>query len=89
MSATIEVDLKEILAKLEGKIDSLAKDVSEIKTEVKVLQQQVINVENKINNVEKRLDGQAFWLRSVGGGLTVAALLAILKMLGLIDTGMH
>ncbi len=89
MSTTIEFDLKDILTKLDQKLDRieqkfeqkfdvLTKDVSEIKTEVKVLQE-------KIGNIEKRLDGQAFWLRAVGGGIVVAALVAVLKMLGFID----
>ncbi len=112
MSTTIEVDLKDVLAKLDQKLDKIdqkfdqkfdrmelkfdaltkdvadlkttvAKDVAELKTEVKILQERVNAGQAAL---EKRIDGQAFWLRGVGITV-VGSLVAIgLKVFGV---GIH
>ncbi len=98
MSTTIEVDLKDVLAKLdqkldrieqkfdhkfdrmEQKFDALTKDVADIKTEVKVLQERQNAGQNAL---EKRLDNLGFWLRSVGAGIVLSILAIGLKVFGI------
>ncbi len=89
MTISIEYDIKEILTKLdnrlekietkidklEEKIQSVKEDVSELKTEIKVL-------DGKVDAITKRLESQEFLNRGVIIGLIVALLGGLAKLFG-------
>jgi FtsZ-binding cell division protein ZapB len=63
MSLTIETDLKEILTKLDGKIDRMQDNItdlklgqSEIKGDLKSLNTKVDNLEKTVDRVQKDVD---------------------------------
>jgi hypothetical protein len=72
----IEYDLKEILIRLENKIDKIGEDVSELKVKVEVLGE-------KVEGITKRLDTQEFINRGVIIGLILAVLGCFAKVFGL------
>lgn len=63
---TIEYDLKEILTRLENKVDKIGEDVSQLKVKVEVLAE-------KVDGITKRLNTQ-FINRGVIIGLIFAVL---------------
>jgi archaellum component FlaC len=84
MSVTIESDLKEILNridqrldKLDTKIDNLSKDITDIKVGVAKL-------EEKVDGLSKRIDNQEFISRGILIGLIVAILGGFAKLFGFV-----
>lgn len=73
---TIEYDLKEILIRLENKVDKIGEDVSQLKVKVEVLAE-------KVDGITKRLDTQEFINRGVIIGLILAVLGGFAKVFGL------
>ena len=71
----IEYDLKEILIRLENKIDKIGEDVSDLKV-IEVLAE-------KVEGISKRLDTQEFINRGVIIGLILAVLGGFAKVFGL------
>ncbi len=92
MSITIEQDLKEILTKIDQKLDNLTKDIAEIRqkdlVELKVGQVEVKGeikaLEEKIKGVEERLKNQEFLSKGILVGLIVALLGGLAKLFGLV-----
>jgi hypothetical protein len=96
VSVTIESDLKEILAKIDQKLDTLSRDVAEIRqkdlVDLKVgqarLEEKVDGLEKrleeKIDGLGKRMDNQEFISRGVLIGLLVAILGGFAKLFGLV-----
>ncbi|MCP2727504.1 coiled-coil domain-containing protein [Limnofasciculus baicalensis] len=104
MSVTIEVDLKEILGQINQKLDNLQKDVtdiklglSEVKSEVKRLDDRIDslekrldqkidglekNLDSKIDGLGKRLENQEFVSRGILVALIVAILGGLAKLFG-------
>ncbi|HEY9694900.1 MAG TPA: hypothetical protein V6D15_22090 [Oculatellaceae cyanobacterium] len=89
MSITIESDLKEILNKIDTKLDTLSRDVTDIKVGVARLEEKVDGLEkridakidgieqkleSKLDGLGKRMDNQEFISRGVLVGLIVAIL---------------
>lgn len=72
----VEYDLKEILTRLETKIDKIGEDVSDLKVKVEVLAE-------KVEGISKRLDTQEFINRGVIIGLILAVLGGFAKIFGL------
>lgn len=56
MSVTIEVELKEILGQINHKLDNLQKDVTDIKLELSEVKSEVKRLDDRIDSLEKRLD---------------------------------
>ncbi|MDV3002422.1 MAG: hypothetical protein N5P05_004077 (plasmid) [Chroococcopsis gigantea SAG 12.99] len=52
---TISVDIADILKEISGKLDNLQKDTSEIKTELKVMDERL---SGQIKSLDERLSGQ-------------------------------
>ncbi|HEY9693429.1 MAG TPA: hypothetical protein V6D15_14565 [Oculatellaceae cyanobacterium] len=78
MSVTIESDLKEILTKIDQKLDTLSRDV----TDLKVGQ---ARLEEKVDGLSKRMDNQEFLSRGVLIGLIVAILGGFAKLFGFVN----
>jgi uncharacterized protein (DUF849 family) len=99
MSITIESDLKEILTRLEQKIDNVQKDVSdlkltttkmevEIKGEIKTLEAslrgEIKALDEKVTGFGKRLENQEFVNRGILVSLVIAILGGFAKLFGFI-----
>ncbi|HEY9872657.1 MAG TPA: hypothetical protein V6D12_04445 [Candidatus Obscuribacterales bacterium] len=90
MSVTIESDLKEILAKIDQKLDSISKDITDLKVGQARLEEKVDGLEKrleeKIDGLGKRMDNQEFISRGVLIGLLVAILGGFAKLFGLVGS---
>jgi predicted nucleic acid-binding Zn-ribbon protein len=84
MSPTIEVDIKEVLDKLDRKLDSIKEDVSDLKVGQARLEENGKRLEDKIDNLGKRLDNQEFLSRGVLIGLLVALVGGLAKLFGFV-----
>ena len=74
MSTIIETDLKEVLGQINNKLDKLSDDVNELKVDVARLQEGQ-------NGINKRLDNLDFIARTVIGGVVLALLAGLAKLL--------
>ncbi|MDV2995798.1 MAG: hypothetical protein N4J56_005452 [Chroococcidiopsis sp. SAG 2025] len=85
----IEFDLKEILTRLETKVDKISEDVSDIKTNlVRVeaeLKGEIRVLDEKIDGIAKRVDTQEFINRGVVIGLVLAILGRFAKIFGFVS----
>lgn len=85
----IEFDLKEILTRLETKVDRVAEDVSDIKTNlVRVeaeLKGEIRVLDEKIDGIAKWVDTQEFINRGVVIGLVLAILGGFAKIFGFVS----
>lgn len=89
----IEFDLKEILTrfeskleKIEGKVDKLSEDVSDVKTHLVKAEEEIKGeikvLEARIDGIGKRIDTQEFINRGVIVGLILAVLGGFAKIFG-------
>ena len=89
MSVTIESDLKEILTKIDQKLDTLSRDVTDLKVGQARLEEKVDGLEkrleSKLDGLSKRMDNQEFLSRGVLIGLIVAILGGFAKLFGFVN----
>ncbi|MGL4884592.1 MAG: hemolysin XhlA family protein [Waterburya sp.] len=64
MSINIETDLKEILKNLENKLDKVADDVSELKTDTAVLKANQENIKEQLSKIDGTQKAQIWSLIS-------------------------
>ena len=97
MSITVEVELKDFLIQINQKLDNLQKDVTDIKIELSEVKGEIKRLEEKIDGVEKRLEGKIDGLEKrlenqefVSRGILVALIVTILgglaKLFGLVGS---
>lgn len=79
----VEYDLKEILTRLENKIDKLENKIDKIGEDVTDLKVKVEVLAEKVEGISKRLDTQEFINRGVIIGLILAVLGGFAKIFGL------
>lgn len=82
MSVTIEQDLKEILAKIDQKLDSLQKDIVELKVGQTEIKGEVKTLNEKINGLDERMKNLDFISRGILVGLILAILGGLAKLFG-------
>jgi len=98
MSVTIELDLKDVLAKIDQrldkidqKLDNFGQDITELKVGFARIEEKIDGLETrldeKIDGLGKRLDNQEFLSRGVLIGLIVAILGGFAKLFGFV--GVH
>jgi hypothetical protein len=75
MSVTIESDLKDILSKIEGRLDRIEQNLSDLKVGQ-------ARLEEKVEGLSKRIDNQEFVSRGVLIGLIVAIAGGTAKLFG-------
>ena len=89
MSITLESDLKEILTKIDQKLDTLSRDVTDLKVGQARLEEKVDGLEkrleSKLDGLGKRMDNQEFISRGVLIGLIVAILGGFAKLFGFVN----
>ena len=71
MTTNIETDLKEILTKIETKLDIVTQDVSEIKTDIAVLKANQDNIKEKLSEVNGSQKAQIWSLITVVTGAVI------------------
>lgn len=85
----IEFELKEILTRLETKVDKISEDVSDIKTNLVRLEAELKGeiwvLDEKIDGIAKRVDTQEFINRGVVIGLVLAILGGFAKIFGFVS----
>jgi methyl-accepting chemotaxis protein len=97
MSATVEFDLKELLEKLDSKIDKLGSalntkidklsdKVDDVSDDINKLNVTVTRLDEQVANVVKRIDSIEFANRAVSIGLLIAVLGGLAKLFGLAGT---
>jgi predicted ArsR family transcriptional regulator len=77
--SVIEVDLKEILAKIDNRLERIEQTLQKDLTELKVGQ---ARLEEKVDGLSKRLENQGFVSRGVLIALIVAILGGFAKLFG-------
>ena len=87
MSLIIETDLKELLNKIDQKIDSIQKDVIDLKISTTELKGDVKTLETKIDGLSTRVQNQEFTSRAILGGLLLIVLGGAAKMFSFLPSG--
>jgi archaellum component FlaC len=98
MSLIIETDLKEILNRIDQKLDSVQKDVTdlkisvtEIKGDIRILDErlsgQISTLDTKVEGLSTRIQNQEFTSRAILGGLLLIVLGGAAKMFNFIPPG--
>ena len=84
MSLIIETDLKEVLAKIDQKLDKLDSRLDSISKDITDLKVGQPRLEEKVDGLSKRLDNQEFLSRGVLIGLIVTILGGFAKLFGFV-----
>lgn len=98
MSLIVETDLKEILNRIDQKIDNIQRDVTDLKisvTEIRGdirtvderLSGQINTLDTKIDGLSTRVQNQEFTSRAILGGLLLIVLGGAAKMFNFIPPG--
>ncbi|MFM7189751.1 MAG: hypothetical protein ACKN9E_06630 [Microcystaceae cyanobacterium] len=76
----IETDLREVLAEMNKKLDTIAKDVNQIQVRLATVETKVDNIEKRLDSMDKRFDKMELQIEKVEGNQSkqVWALIGIL-----------
>lgn len=83
MSISVETDLKEILTRIDSKLDKLTEDVTELKVGQAEIKGNIKALDTKVEGLDKRVSNQEFTNRGVLIGLVVVILGGAAKFFGL------
>lgn len=81
MSQTIEVNIADVLAKLDAKIDKLDSKIDKLEDKIDKLSNDMARLEGKVTGIDKRVENLEFIARTISGGVVVALLLGLAKFL--------
>jgi len=84
MSVTIEQDLKEILGKIDQKLDGLQKDIVDLKIGQTEIKGEIKTLSERINGINERVKNQDFISRGILVGLILAILGGLAKLFGFV-----
>lgn len=84
MSVTIEQDLKEILGKLDQKLDGIQKDIVDLKIGQTEIKGELKTLSERINGIDERVKNQDFISRGILVGLILAILGGLAKLFGFV-----
>ena len=87
MSLIVETDLKEILNRIDQKIDGVQKDIIDLKISTTELKGEVKTLETKIDGLSTRVQNQEFTSRAILGGLLLIVLGGAAKMFNFLPPG--
>jgi hypothetical protein len=82
MATTIETDLKDILTKIDNRLDRMENDLTEIKINQSETRGEIKVLDEKITGIGKRLENQEFIGRSIFVGVILALLAGAVKLFG-------
>ena len=81
----VESDLKEILTRIDNKLDKLSEDVTDIKVSLAEVKGDIKTLDTKVDGLEKRVGNQEFTNRGVLVGLILVILGGAAKFFGIMD----
>lgn len=84
MSITIETDLKEVLDRINSKLETIQSDITDIKISQAELKGEIKALDTKVDGLSTRVQNQEFTSRAILGSLVVVILGSVLKMFGFI-----
>ena len=79
----VESDLKEILTRIDNKLDKLSEDVTDIKVSLAEVKGDIKTLDTKIDGLERRVGNQEFTNRGVLVGLILVILGGAAKLFGI------
>ena len=79
MTTNIETDLKEILNKIETKLDKLGDDLSQIKTQLAVVQSNQDNFKEKLSEINSTQRNQIWSLITILTGTLISITIAYFR----------
>ena len=79
MATNIETDLKEILNKIETKLDKLGDDLSQIKTQLAVVQSNQDNFKEKLSEINSTQRNQIWSLITILTGTLISITIAYFR----------
>jgi uncharacterized protein (DUF849 family) len=82
MATTIETDLKDILTKIDNRLDRMENDLTEIKINQSETRGEIKVLDEKMTGIGKRLENQEFIGRSIFVGVILALLAGAVKLFG-------
>jgi len=82
MATPIETDLKDILTKIDNRLDRMENDLTEIKINQSETRGEIKVLDEKITGIGKRLENQEFIGRSIFVGVILALLAGAVKLFG-------
>lgn len=82
MATPIETDLKDILTKIDNRLDRMENDLTEIKINQSETRAEIKVLDEKITGIGKRLENQEFIGRSIFVGVILALLAGAVKLFG-------
>ena len=82
MAIPIETDLKDILTKIDNRLDRMENDLTEIKINQSETRGEIKVLDEKITGIGKRLENQEFIRRSIFVGVILALLAGAVKLFG-------
>jgi hypothetical protein len=82
MAIPIETDLKDILTKIDNRLDRIENDLTEIKINQAETRGEIKVLDEKITGIGKRLENQEFIGRSIFVGVILALLAGAVKLFG-------
>ena len=82
MAIPIETDLKDILTKIDNRLDRIENDLTEIKINQSETRGEIKVLDEKITGIGKRLENQEFIGRSIFVGVILALLAGAVKLFG-------
>ena len=80
MSLIVETDLKELLNRIDQKIDGIQRDIVDLKISTTELKGEVKTLETKIDGLSMLVQNQEFTSRAILGGLLLIVLGGAAKM---------
>lgn len=84
MSITIETDLKEVLDRINSKLETIQSDITDIKISQAELKGEIKALDAKVDGLSTRVQNQEFTSRAIFGSLVVVILGGALKMFGVL-----
>ncbi|KJH70314.1 hypothetical protein [Aliterella atlantica] len=80
MSVTIEQDLKEILGKIDQKLEGIQKDIVDLKIGQTEIKGEFKTLSERINGIDERVKNKDFISRGISIGLILAILGGLAKL---------
>ena len=80
----VESDLKDILNRIDTKLDKLSEDVTELKVSLAEVKGGIKTLDTKVEGLDKRVGNQEFTNRGVLIGLIVVILVGAAKFFGIV-----
>jgi cell division septum initiation protein DivIVA len=87
MSLIIETDLKELLNRIDQKIDGVQKDITDLKISVTELKGEIKTLDTKVDGLSTRVQNQEFTSRAILGGLLLIVFGGAIKMFNFLPPG--